>query len=154
MIPPISFATATSLRRFNSVVELRKHLKKLYDDALQEMDKVNSTIGLVMRDNPDETQEQSVKGWVKFGNVFVNKSDTERATLDILFAIHREMKPRIARIEGALKSAEKLDELGIYPEEPMILMERFGVPERFIALKVDDAEKREKFSLKETYVTK
>ncbi|MBI3858696.1 MAG: hypothetical protein HY296_00435 [Thaumarchaeota archaeon] len=98
MIPDVSFDTTTAMLRFQSVIDLRRHLKKMLEDNLKELDKVGNITAMVMRDESIDVSEPSVKGWVKTGTVFVNKSDPEKATLDVLFAMVREIRPKVVKI--------------------------------------------------------
>jgi hypothetical protein len=153
LIPEISFNASTSILRFQSVPDLRRYLKKLLDGNLREMDKLNDAVALAMRDDKFDSKQHDIKGWVKRGNLFVNKEDPDRATLDLLFHLHREIKPRFAQISEALKAVDKLESEGINEEAPLILYTRLGIPERIIFIKTDRPAPGEKFELKESYVT-
>ena len=152
MIPEISFNASTSMLRFHSVPDLRRYLKRILDGNLREMDKMSDAMGLAMRDDRFDT-EPSIKGWVKRGNLFINKDDPDKATLDVLFHLSREIKPRIAQVSEALKTVEKLDSLGISEDASLILYVRFGIPERVIVIRTDEPAPGERFELKATYVT-
>jgi len=153
MIPEISFNAATSMLRFHSVPDLRRYLKRILDGNLREMDKMSDAIALVMRDDKS-TPEPSIKGWVKQGNLFINKDDPDKATLDLLFHLNREMKPSITQISDALKTMDKLEAMGISEEASLILYVRSGIPERVIVIKTDEPAAGERFELKESYVTR
>ncbi|QQG49316.1 MAG: hypothetical protein HY247_03120 [archaeon] len=153
MIPEISFDTSTSMLKFHATADLRRYLKRALEANLREMDKVSDVIALVMRDDRIDSESPSVKGWVKAGTVFVNKSDPEKATLDVLFALTREIKPRIAQIQEALKATEKLESLGVDAEDALLLYTKFGMPERFIVIKTDAPEEQQTFELKASYIT-
>lgn len=154
MIPEVSFDASTSILRFQSVPDLRRYLKKVLDGNLREMDKMNDAVALAMRDDKYDSKHPDIKGWVKQGNLFINKTDPDRATLDLLFHLSREVKPRFAQISEALKVAEKLDSLGIGDDASLILYLRLGIPERLIVVKTDEPAPDERFELKESYVTR
>ncbi|MGP8126116.1 MAG: hypothetical protein ACLQEQ_09710 [Nitrososphaerales archaeon] len=154
MIPEITFNASTSILRFQSVPDLRRYLKKILDGNLREMDKMNDAVALAMRDDRYDSENPSIKGWVKRGNIFINKEDPDRATLDLLFHLSREVKPRIAQVSEALKAVEKLDSMGIDEDASLILYVRFGIPERVIVIKTDEPKPGEKFELQESYVTR
>ena len=153
LIPEISFDTSTSVLKFHSAADLRRFLKKVLDSNLKETDKVSDVIALVMRDERIDSESPSVKGWVKTGTVFVNKTDPEKATLDVLFALTREIKPRIAQIQEALKATEKLEALGVDSEDALLLYTKLGLPERIIVIKTDAPDEEKRFELNETFLT-
>lgn len=153
MIPNISFDTSTSMLKFNSSADLRRYLKKLLDSNLRELDKLNDVVALFMRDE-SIGEKPSIKGWVKQGTVFINKIDSEKATLDVLFALGREIKPRVVQIQEALKVAEKLEAMGFGPEDALMLYTKLGMPERFVLIRTDAPEPAEKYVHMATYLTK
>lgn len=154
MIPEISFNASTSILRFHSVPDLQRYLKRILDENLREMDKMNDAMALAMRDNRNNSDHSSIKGWIKQGNLFINKVDPDKATLDLLFHLSREMKPRIAQVSDALKTVEKLESLGISDKASLILYVRFGIPERVIVTRADEPALDERFELKKSYVTR
>jgi hypothetical protein len=154
MVPDLSFDQSTSIVYFNSVPDLRRYLKHVLDGNLREMDKMSDAMAMAMRDNRYDAEHPSIKGWVKKGNLFVNRDDPDRATLDLLFHLSREIKPRIAQISEAMKAVEKLDSLGIGDEASMILYVRQGIPERIIVVGTEAPSQKERFELKATYRTK
>lgn len=153
MIPEISFNASTSMLRFHSVPDLRHYLKRILDGNLREMDKMSDAIALAMRDDKSPP-EPSIKGWVKQGNLFINKDDPDKATLDLLFHLSREIKPSIAQVSEALKTVDKLESMGISEEASLILYVRSGIPERVIVIRTDEPTPGERFELKESYVTR
>lgn len=154
MIPEISFNTSTSILRFHSVHDLRRHIKRILDVNLREMDKMSDVMGLAMRDDRYDSDKVSIKGWVKQGNLFVNKDDPDKATLDLFFHLSREVKPTTAQISDALKAVDKLESMGIREDASLILYVRLGIPERIIVIRTDEPAPGERFELKESYVTK
>ncbi len=153
VIPEVSFNQSTSILRFHSVPDLRRYLKRVLDENLREMDKMSDAMALAMRDNRYDAEHPSIRGWVKRGNLFVNKEDPDRATLDLLFHLSREIKPRIAQISESLKAVERLDAIGIDEDADTILYIRLGIPERIIVVKTDSPVPGERFELKESYIT-
>ena len=152
MIPEISFNGSTSILRFQSVPDLRRYLKKMMDGNMREMDKLNDAVALAMRDERYDSGQVSIKGWVKKGNLFINKDDPDRATLDLLFHLSREVKPRFVQVSEALKAAEKLESMGIDEKSSLILYVRLGIPERIIVVATDAPAPEERFELKQSYI--
>jgi len=152
MIPEISFNGSTSILRFQSVPDLRRYLKKMMDGNMREMDKLNDAVALAMRDGRYDSEHSSIKGWVKKGNLFINKDDPDRATLDLLFHLSREVKPRFVQVSEAIKATEKLESMGIDEKASLILYVRLGIPERIIVIATDAPVPEERFELKQSYI--
>lgn len=140
--------------KFQSMPDLRRYLKRMLDGNLREMDKMSDAMALAMRDDRFDSDKASIRGWVKQGNLFINKDDPDKATLDLLFHLSREVKPRTAQISDALKTVEKLESMGIREDASLILYVRLGVPERIIVIRTDEPMPGERFELKASYITR
>jgi hypothetical protein len=154
VIPEISFSASTSILRFHSMLDLRHYLKRILDENLREMDKMSDAIALAMRDKRYDSEHPSVKGWVKHGNLFVNKDDPDKATLDLLFSLSREIKPRITQISDTLKTAEKLESIGVGDKASLLLYVRLGIPERVIVTTAEQPAPDGRFEFKKSFVTR
>lgn len=154
MIPEITFTTETAVLKFYSVADLRRYLKKLLETYEREMDRVSNVIGTLMRDPDIDAENPSTKGWSKVGNLFVNKQDPEKGTLDVLFAMMHDIKPKVKHVEETLMRSEQLDSLEIAENSTFLLFVKDGVPERLIALPTDmPTESPDRFVLTATYKT-
>lgn len=150
MIPNIEFNTATCMLKFQSPSELKKYLKQTLEENVRELDRVEQLTGMLMREGKIDGDKPTTKGWVKLGAVFINKLDPEKAMLDSLFALTKEIKPRIVQTQEALKTVEKLSDAGIGHEDAVFLYLRLGLPERFVVAKADEPTV-EKFKLDATF---
>lgn len=154
MIPEINFSTETAVLKFYSLADLRRYLKRLLESYEREMDKLANVMGNMMRDEKIDAENPSTKGWAKAGNVFVNKQEPEKGTLDVLFHLTHEIRPKIKHVEETLTSADQFDSLEISENSTFLLYVRDGVPERIIAVAADEpGEEQEKFVLTATYKT-
>ncbi len=138
--------------RFYSIEDMRKHIKGLLDSYQREYDRSSNVIGSMLRDKSKNAQEviQS-RGWSKVGDVFVNSTEPGRASMEMIFLLLNEMKPRIAKTEEILKSFDLVENLPIPEDVTFLLFVRNGVPERII---FDSTVKRpERYGFKANYLT-
>jgi hypothetical protein len=131
LIPDVSFAFQTGVKRFASTKELRLYLKELLESYERSRDMMDFITADMLREGHSEQANQS-KGWFKVDELFLNKSDQTRAGLDILFQILRDATPKIRAAEASLKAFEKFEALGIPDNVTVLLYLRDGVPTRIV----------------------
>jgi DNA replication initiation complex subunit (GINS family) len=146
VIPETGVSTVSGVLRFYSLSDVRRYLKGLLDTYQKEYDKSSNVIGSLLRSEGGKSMEVIMsKGWAKVGNLFVNLTDSERGTMEVVFQIVEEMKPRVAKTEAVLRSFDTVEGLPIPEDATFLLYLRGGVPERLI---VDTVEtKPQKFLL-------
>jgi hypothetical protein len=138
--------------RFYTIEDMRKHIKNLLDAYQREYDRSSNIIGSMLRDKSKGGQEviQS-RGWTKVGEVIVNQVEPGRGSMEMIFQLLNEMKPRIQKTEEVLKSFDLIEALPITGDVTFLLFLRNGIPERIV---VDSTVKRpEKFGFKALYKT-
>ncbi len=130
MMPEVSFDYITGIKKFSSPRELRLYLRALLESYQMSRDNIDSVTGDMIRGGGEESAQS--KGWFKVGSMFANKSDPNRAGLDILFQIIKEAKPKIQAVEASLKTLDKMEETMIPVDATLMLYLRDGVPERIV----------------------
>ena len=142
MIPETGVSTISGVLRFYSLTDVRRYLKDLLDGYQREYDKSSNIIGSMLRSEGKKGMEVIMsKGWAKAGSLFVNVEDSEKGSMEVVFQIVNEMKPRVTKTEEALKTFESVEGLPIPDDATFLLYLRGGVPERLI---VDSKETRPK----------
>jgi hypothetical protein len=133
--------------RFYSLADLRKYLKDLLERYQRDFDRSSNVIGSLLRTEGQKGMEVIMsKGWAKVGGLFVNIQEPEKGSMEVVFQLVTEMKPRLAKTEEVLKTFESVEQLPIPDEASFLLYMRGGVPERLV---VDTTEpKPVPFSLK------
>jgi hypothetical protein len=131
LIPDVSFQFETGVKQFSTTKELRLYLKKLLDSYEKTRDMVEFIAADMLRDRKT-TEEAQSKGWFKVNELFVNKSDQTRASMDILFQILRESKPKIRSVEESLRAFERFESMAIPDDAGVLLYLRDGVPDRIV----------------------
>jgi len=144
VIPETGVSAVTGVLRFYSLIDVRRYLKELMDTYQREYDKSSNIIGSLLRSDGGKGMEVIMsKGWAKVGSLFVNVSDSEKGSMEVVFQIVNEMKPRLAKTEEVLRGFESVEGLPIPDDATFLLYLRGGVPERLI---VDTVEtKPQKF---------
>jgi hypothetical protein len=144
VIPETGVSAVTGVLRFYSLIDVRRYLKELMDTYQREFDKSSNIIGSLLRSDGGKGMEVIMsKGWAKVGSLFVNVSDSEKGSMEVVFQIVNEMKPRLAKTEEVLRGFESVEGLPIPDDATFLLYLRGGVPERLI---VDTVEtKPQKF---------
>ena len=152
MIPEIGVSATTGVIRFYTLGDVRRYLKELLDTYQREYDRASNVIGSLLRSDGGKGMEVIMsKGWAKVGEIFVNVSDIEKGSMEIVFQIVNEMKPRVTKTEAVIRSFESVEGLPIPDDASFLLYLRGGVPERLI---VDTIQTRpERFVLQEKYKT-
>ena len=124
--------------RFYSLGDVRKYLKELLERYQKDFDRSSNVIGSLLRVEGQKGMEVIMsKGWAKVGSLFVNISEPEKGSMEVVFQLVTEMKPRLAKTEEVLKSFESVEQLPIPEEASFLLYLRGGVPERLV---VDSTE--------------
>jgi len=149
------FEPPTRLVKFYSRDEIVKFLKSLLAGYQKEAEKYGDKLGTLMRTNPQEAAKvdpkgKSIsKGWMKLGTLMVNVSDPSRASTEVMYQVHDDMKQKVANANAALNSFEQ-GANNVIPENMIyLLFLRNGTPERIIAQNPD--AKRETFSFSASY---
>jgi len=145
MKPEAGVEVVSGVVRFYTLEDMRRYVKGLLDTYQREYDRSSNVIGGMLRDRSRDGQEviQS-KGWTRVGDVIVNSIDPGRGSMEVIFQLLNEMKPRIKMTEDMLKSFDLVENLSIPEGATFILFLRLGVPERII---IDSTVKRpEKYS--------
>ena len=149
------FEPPTRLVKFYSRDEIVKFLKSLLAGYQKEAEKYGDKLGTLMRTNPQEAAKvdpkgKSIsKGWMKLGTLMVNVSDPSRASTEVMYQVHDDMKQKVANANAALNSFEQ-GANNVIPENMIyLLFLRNGTPERIIAQNPD--AKRETFAFSASY---
>lgn len=131
--PESGLELISGLVRFQSLPEMRKFIKVLLDSYQRDMDRSSNIVGSLLRDK-DKKGEQVIQSrrWVKTGNMFVNSAEPGLGTMESIFLLMDEMKPRVAKTAEVLKTFDLLEELPVNGEATYLLLLRAGVPERVI----------------------
>jgi len=152
VIPETGVSATSGLLRFYSLTDVRRYLKELLDRYQKEYDKSSNIIGSLLRSDGGKGMEVIMsKGWAKVGSLFVNLSDSEKGSMEVVFQIVNEMKPRLAKTEDVLKSFDAIEGLPVPDDATFLLYLRGGVPERLIVDTVNT--KPVKFVLNGRYKT-
>lgn len=138
--PEAGVEVISGILRFYSLEGMRRYIKTLLDTYQREYDRSSNVIGGMLRDKSRNGQEviQS-RGWTKVGDVIVNSVDPGRGSMEVIFQLLGEMKPRIKLTEDMLKSFDLIENLPIPEDATFLLFLRLGVPERII---IDSTVKR------------
>jgi hypothetical protein len=141
--------------KFYSRDEIVKFLKALLEGYRKEAEKYGDQLGTIMRTNPQEAAKidpkgkNISKGWMKVGTLMVNVSDPSRASTEVMYQVHDDIKQKLASATAALSSFEQ-GANSVIPENMIyILFLRNGIPERIIAQNPD--AKRETFAFAASY---
>lgn len=119
--------------RFYSLGDVRRYLKELLERYQRDFDRSSNVIGSLLRVEGQKGMEVIMsKGWAKVGSIFVNISEPEKGSMEVVFQLVTEMKPRLAKTEEVLKSFESVEQLPIPEEATFLLYLRGGVPERLV----------------------
>ena len=119
--------------RFYSLADLRKYLKELLERYQREFDRSSNVIGSLLRTEGQKGMEVIMsKGWAKVGSIFVNIAEPDKGSMEVVFQLVTEMKPRLAKTEEVLKTFESVEQLPIPEEATFLLYLRGGVPERLV----------------------
>jgi hypothetical protein len=119
--------------RFYSLGDVRKYLKELLERYQRDFDRSSNVIGSLLRTEGQKGMEVIMsKGWAKVGTLFVNISEPEKGSMEVVFQLVTEMKPRLAKTEEVLKTFENVEQLPIPEEATFLLYLRGGVPERLV----------------------
>ncbi|HZW84502.1 MAG TPA: hypothetical protein VFE91_01190, partial [Nitrososphaerales archaeon] len=93
--------------RFYSLADVRRYLKELLERYQRDFDKSSNVIGSMLRNEGQKGMEVIMsKGWAKVGSMFVNVQDPEKGSMEVVFQLVTEMKPRLAKTEDVLKTFE------------------------------------------------
>ncbi len=152
MKPEAGMDITSGLIRFYNLEDVRRYIKNLLDAYQREFDRSSNVIGSMLRDRTKNGQEviQS-RGWTKVGEVIVNSIEPGRGSMEIIFSLLNEMKPRIAKTEEILKSFDLVENLPIQEDVTYLLFLHNGVPERLI---IDSTVKRpEKYAFAAAFKT-
>ena len=152
MRPEAGLDVTSGLIRFFTLEDMRRYIKGLLDSYQREFDRSSNVIGAMLRDKSKNAQEviQS-RGWTKVGDIIVNQVEPARGSMEIIFQLLNEMKPRIAKTEETLRSFDLVENMPIPEGATFLLFLRNGVPERII---IDSTVKRpEKYAHSAVYKT-
>ena len=154
-MPQQLFELPSKLVKFYSRDEIVKFLKSLLEGYQKEAEKYGDRLGTLMRTNPQEAAKidpkgKSIsKGWMKLGTLMVNVSDPSRATTEVMYQAHDDIKQKLASATAALSSFEQ-GANSVIPENMIyLLFLRNGIPERIIAQNPD--AKRDTFAFSASY---
>ena len=154
-MPQQLFELPSKLVKFYSRDEIVKFLKSLLEGYQKEAEKYGDRLGTLMRTNPQEAAKidpkgKSIsKGWMKLGTLMVNVSDPSRATTEVMYQAHDDIKQKLASATAALSSFEQ-GANSVIPENMIyLLFLRNGIPERIIAQNPD--AKRDTFAFAASY---
>lgn len=152
MKPESGLDLTSGMIRFFSLEDMRRHIKELLDSYNREYDRSSNVIGALLRDQGKKGEEiLRSKGWTKVGSVYVNSIDPAHGSMEAVFLLLNEMKPRVAQTEEVLKSFDLIENLPIPPASTFLLLLRSGVPERII---IDsDVKRPEKYAYKASLTT-
>ena len=126
--------------RFYSLADVRRYLKEMLERYQRDFDKSSNMIGSMLRNEGQKGMEVIMsKGWAKVGSMFVNVQDPEKGSMEVVFQLVTEMKPRLAKTEDVLKTFESIEQLPIQSDASFLLYLHGGVPERLV---VDTNEPR------------
>jgi len=149
------FELPSKLVKFFTRDEIVKFLKSLIEGYQKEAEKYGDRLGALMRTNPqgaakiDPKGKSISNGWMKLGTLMVNVSDPSRATTEVLYQAHDDIKQKLASAAAALSSFEK-GANSVIPENMIyLLFLRNGIPERIIAQNPE--AKRETFAFSASY---
>jgi len=133
MKPESGMEFITGLVRFYSLEDMRKYIKELLDAYQRELDRSSNIIGSLLRDKGKKGEEIiKAKGWTKVGGVFVNSMEPELGSMEVVFQMLNEMKPRVAKTDEVLRSFDLVENLPVEENCTFLLVLRSGVPERII----------------------
>ena len=140
MKPEAGLDMMSGLMRFYTLEDMRRYIKTLLDSYQREYDRSSNVIGGMLRDKSKGGQEviQS-RGWTKVGEVIVNSVEPARGSMEVIFQMLNELKPKIQKTEEMLKSFDLVENLPIPEASTFLLFVRGGVPERII---IDSTVKR------------
>ena len=138
--------------RFYALGDVRKYLKELLERYQRDYDKSSNVVGSLLRTEGGKGMEVIMsKGWAKVGEMFVNVADPEKGGMEMTFQLVTEMKPRISKTEGVLKTFESVEALPIPGDATFLLYLHAGIPERLV---IDSTEaKPELFAFKGNFAT-
>jgi len=142
--------------RFYSRDELVKFMKSLLEMYQKAAESYGDRLGALVRAGSQEAAKLdpkgktvSSKGWVKMGTLLVNVSDPSKASTEVIYQIHDDLRQKMASATEALKSFEQ-GASSIIPQNMIyLLFLRNGTPERIIAQNPDT--KRESFAFSANY---
>ena len=133
MVSETGVSMYSGVIRFYSLADLRKYLKELLERYQREFDRSSNVIGSLLRTEGQKGMEVIMsKGWAKVGSIFVNIQEPEKGSMEVVFQLVTEMKPRLAKTEEVLKTFEAVEQLPIPEEASFLLYLRGGVPERLV----------------------
>jgi hypothetical protein len=133
MKPESGMELITGLIRFYSFEDMRKYIKLLLDGYQRELDRSSNIIGSLLRDKGKKGEEIiKAKGWTKVGGIFVNSLEPELGSMEVVFQMMNEMKPRVAKTDEVLRSFDLVENLPVEENATYLLFLRAGVPERII----------------------
>ena len=133
MIQETGTGLYSGILRFYAINDVRKYMKELLERYQRDYDKSSNVIGSLLRAEGGKGMEVIMsKGWAKVGSIFVNISEPEKGSMEVVFQLVTEMKPRLAKTEEVLKTFESVEQLPIPEEATFLLYLRGGVPERLV----------------------
>jgi len=94
--PEAGLDMMSGLMRFYTLEDMRRYIKTLLDSYQREYDRSSNVIGGMLRDKSKGGQEviQS-RGWTKVGEVIVNSVEPARGSMEVIFQMLNELKPKI-----------------------------------------------------------
>src|SRR5712692_8828060 len=100
--------------RFYSRDELVKFMKSLLEMYQKAAESYGDRLGALVRAGSQEAAKLdpkgktvSSKGWVKMGTLLVNVSDPSKASTEVIYQIHDDLRQKMASATEALKSFEQ-----------------------------------------------
>ncbi len=133
MKPESGLELTTGLIRFYTLEDMRKYIKTLLDGYQRELDRASNIIGSLLREKGKKGEEIiKARGWAKVGGIFVNSEEPVLGSMEIVFQMMNEMKPRVARTDEVLRSFDLVENLPLEEGSTFVLFLRAGVPERII----------------------
>jgi hypothetical protein len=144
--PEAGLDITSGVIRFYALEDMRKYIKNLLDSYQREYDRSSNVIGSMLRDKKGAQEVIQSRGWSKVGEVFINSIEPGRGSMEVIFQLLNEMKPRISKTEEVLRSFDVVENISVEEGATFLLFLRNGIPERII---VDSTVKRpEKFGYK------
>ncbi len=142
--------------RFYSRDEIVKFMKSLIEVYQKAAEIYGDRLGALVRAGPldqakldPKGKTVSSKGWVKMGTLLVNVTDPSKASTEVIYQIHDDLRQKILSATDALKSFETGASSIIPQNMTYLLYLRNGTPERIIAQNPDT--KRDNFSFAANY---
>ena len=146
------------LMRFYSREEVVKFMKSLLEVYQKAAESYGDKLGALVRAGTQDAaaakldpkgKTVSSKGWVKMGTLLVNVTDPSRASTEVIYQIHDDLRQKVASATAALSSFEQ-GASSVIPQNMVYLVYlRNGTPERIIAQNPES--KRETFSFSANY---